>query len=736
VARDPKYDILFEPIQIGPKVMKNRFYQTPHCTGFGSAYPGAQAHLRGMKAEGGWAVVNTEYCSIHPENDDAPWVPAKLWDDTDIRNLGLMCEKIHEHGALAGVELHYAGPHTTGYESRLPPRGVSQMPSESLYMHNCYAMDREEMEELVQFYLAAARRARSADFDIINLHAAECATVPLHFLMKYFNRRTDEYGTQSMANRARFFVELTERVREEIGDTCAIAIRFQVDTLRMDDLGIRVDEEGVGFIEHMDHLVDLWDLQVGGPIVMEWTDNAGASRFFPENFQGWAVAKVRPHTQKPIVGVGRFVNPDVMVEVIRSGQVDIIGAARPSISDPFLPKKIEEGRLDDIRECIGCNMCASRYNQGARIICTQNATLGEEYRRGWHPEKFDRAKNADKDVLVVGAGSAGLECAMVLGKRGMRRVHLVEAQGDMGGIMRWIPQLPGLGEWARVVNYRRIQIDKLKNVEFIPDTRLSAEDVREYGAEIVIVATGSYWATDGINPATRGPIPGADASQPHCLTPEQIMVEGKEVPGTRVVVYDGEGYFMAISLAEKLMREGKQITYVTPFAHASPHTFQTGEAYRMNRMFLQEGVRIVLSHVLTGIQPDRITIAHGFAPDRPEEVETEAIVMCTQRLSNDTLYRELKADRAALEKQGIQSLYRIGDCVMPRMALADAIFDAHRLGREIDSDDPATPKPFIRENRVLGFVDEDYDAILQVNGDSLYVPSSVSAAALVAPRAL
>ncbi len=731
MSRDPKYDVLFEPVQIGPKTMRNRFYQTPHCTGLGSQYPGAQAHFRGMKAEGGWGVVNTEYCSIHPENDDAPWSPAKLWDETDVRNLGLMCEKIHEHGSLAGVELHYAGPHTTGYESRLPPRGVSQMPSESLYMSNCYAMDREEMEELLGFYLAAVRRARAAGFDIINLHAAECATVPLHFLMKYFNRRTDEYGTQSMPNRARFFRELTERVREEIGDELALTIRLQVDNLRADDLGIRVEEEGVGFIEYMDDLVDFWDLQVGGPIVMEWTDNAGASRFFPENFQGWAVAKVRPHTSKPIVGVGRFTNPDTMVEVIRSGQIDIIGAARPSISDPFLPKKIEEGRLDDIRECIGCNMCASRYNQGARIVCTQNATSGEEYRRGWHPEKFDPAGNADRDVLVVGAGAAGLECAMVLGNRGMRRVHVVEAEADMGGIMRWIPQLPGLGEWGRVVNYRRIQIDKLPNVEFIPNTRLSPADVLAYGAEIVVVATGSRWATDGLNPQTRGPIPGVDASHDWCLTPEQVMVEGKEAPGERAVVYDTEGYFMGVGLAERLLREGKQVTYVTPFAHASPYTLQTGESYRLNRMFRQEGVTILLGHLVTQAAPGRLTLLQGFAPDEPIELEADSLVLTTQRLSDDSLYRELKADGTALEAEGIEALYRIGDCVMPRMALADAIFDGHRLAREIDSDDPATPKPYIRENRVIGASDQDYDAVLGLSSDNVYLPRSAPASVLV-----
>src|SRR6202011_376571 len=179
-----------------------------------------------------------------------------------------------------------------------------------------------------------------------------------------------------------------------------------------------------------------------------------------------------------------------------------------------------------IRECMGINSCISRSESGRHLGCSQNATAGEEYRRGWHPEKFTRAKNANRDVLVVGAGPAGMECAIVLGKRGMRRVHLVDTANEMGGIMRWIPQLPGLGEWSRVVNYRQIQLDKLKNVEFIPRTTLDANGVREYGAELVVIATGSAWATDGMNGWTRGPIPGADASQPQCLTPEQIMLEG------------------------------------------------------------------------------------------------------------------------------------------------------------------------------------------------------------------
>ena len=322
-----------------------------------------------------------------------------------------------------------------------------------------------------------------------------------------------------------------------------------------------------------------------------------------------------------MLGVGRFVDPNMMVEAIESGCLDIIATCRPSISDPFLPKKIDEGRLDDIRECIGCNICISRWEIGGPpLICTQNATAGEEYRRGWHPEKFSRAENADNDVLVVGSGPAGMECAMVLGKRGMRRVHLVEAQDDMGGIMRWVPQLPGLGEWARVVNYRRIQIDKLKNVEFIPNTELDADGVKDYGAEIVVVATGAYWATDGLNGCTHDTIPGADASQPWCLTPEQIMRDGKEVPGDKVLIVDDDGYYMGPSMAEKLALDGKQVTLMTHLGHIGPYMHFTLEAPNMHRKLHKLKVEMVTYQIPTQMEQGKVTSAHVFDEDASDRL--------------------------------------------------------------------------------------------------------------------
>ncbi len=692
MSRDPRHDILFEPVQIGPKQLRNRFYQAPHCTSYGSDVPGAQAYLRAMKAEGGWAAVNTEFCSVHPSSDSLPLVSARLWDDADIERLSLTADLAHEHDALAGVELWYGGCVVGNLESRLPARSVSQMTDESLYSQSCYELDKAGIREIQGWYADAALRAVRAGFDIVNVHGAECGAITQHFLMAKFNRRTDEYGGE-IDNRARFWVETIERVREAVGDEIALTARLCVDTLNDSPLGIRAAEEAHRFIELADPFVDFWDLQAGGWVAAEWAgDDVVASRFAGEFSHRDHIAEARAATSKPVAAVGRFTNPDTMAEAVRSGVIDIIAAARPSIADPFLPQKIEEGRYDEIRECIGCNVCASRFPQAAPIICTQNATLGEEFRRGWHPERFEPAKNADRDVLVVGAGPAGMECAMVLGKRGMRRVHLVDENAEIGGCMRHISAYPHLGEWGRLVNYRQVQLDKLDNVELVLNTRLDVEDVLTYGAEIVVIATGARWRDDGMNGPTQAPIPGAEAA--NVYTPEQVS-GGAEIAGERVVVYDTDGYFTAVAMAEMLMAAGKQVTMITPFPNLGPSLFLTGEAFKINRQLRAAGVEIIPSHVVLEIDGNRLSGVHAFSPD-PVEWSADSVVLVTQREPCDQLYRDLRAEEERFESEEIEAVYRIGDCVAPRL-IADCVFDGHRLAREIDSEDPSLPLPYLRE---------------------------------------
>jgi dimethylamine/trimethylamine dehydrogenase len=687
VPRDPRYDVLFEPVRIGPKVLRNRFYQVPHCTGFGTDRPGAQARFRAIKAEGGWAAVCTELCSIHPESDRAPRPLARLWDDDDALNLSLMCDEAHEHGSLAGVELWHGGPSSEGSGSREIPGAPTQIPSDHNPLSYPRELDRKGVRELESLYAAAARRARNAGFDIVYVYGAH-SFLPLQFLSPYYNKRTDEYGG-SFENRARFWLETLEVVRDEVADECAVAARLAVDALGPNGIGV---DEALEFVRLADHLVDLWDVNIGS--MANHAADIAPSRYQDEGWQLPWTGRVREATAKPIVGVGRLTSPERMLEIISSGVWDLIGAARPSISDPFLPKKLDEGRLDEIRECIGCNICLARALENHQIACTQNPTAGEEFRRGWHPERFEPAANADRSVLVVGAGAAGLECAIVLGKRRLRRVQLVEAAHEVGGYASLVSRLPGLGLWARVVDWRKIQLAKLENVELTTGIALDADAIREQRAEIVILATGSQWAVDGLNHLTHGPIPGTDGA--HVLTPERVLA-GEEPPGESVLVYDCEGYFMGVGMAELLAAAGRTVRYVTPLQVVGPFLDQTDEGTVVRQ-------RLSDLEVETAVETELVSIGRSDCRlrrlRREHAVDADAVVLVTARVSNDALYRELTSDAAALKAAGIEAVYAIGDCVAPRL-IADCVFDGHRLAREIDSPDPRRPLPYLRERRLV-----------------------------------
>jgi dimethylamine/trimethylamine dehydrogenase len=672
-------------VRIGPKTLRNRFYQVPHCTGYGTQKPFSQAAHRAMKAEGGWAAVCTEYAPVSPDSDESPYVSAQLLDEDDLASLALMAEAVHEHGALAGIELTHTGAHAERRQSRWPGLAPSQLASDHAPFSVPKAMERSDIRRVQRDWARAAEQAVSVGFDIVYVYGGHSYLLT-QFLSPFYNRRGDEYGGP-LRNRARMWLETLEAVREAVGVACAVAVRIGVDLTP----GL-VLEEALEFVALADPLVDLWDVNVGS--IAEWSRDSGPSRFFPEGYQLEWTGRVREATAKPIVGVGRFTNPDRMAEVVRSGALDLIGAARPSIADPFLPRKIEEGRYGEVRECIGCNVCIAKSESGHHLGCTQNATAGEEYRRGWHPERFEAAANADRDVLVVGAGPAGLECAIVLGKRGLRRVHLVEAEREVGGSMRWLAQLPGLGEWGRVLNWRQVQLGKLRNVEVLTGVRLDAKGVREYGAELVVLATGARWASDGVNAATHAPIPGADAELEHVLTPEQVMLAGKRPPGERVVVFDGEGYVVGAGIAEQLALEGFRVELVTLLEQVAAVCDETLEGPMLRQRLHDLGVRFHRGALVTQIAPGCVHVRGEFG--EPLELAADGIVLVTQRLSNEALYLELVADEHALRAEGIEGLYRIGDCVAPRL-LADAIFDGHRLGREIDSHDPAVPLPYRRE---------------------------------------
>ena len=460
MARNPYFDILFEPVRIGPVTTKNRFYQVPHATAHGYKMPNSHAGVRAIKAEGGWGVVNTDLVSIHPTSDDAGYPYLTIWDDADIAAHALMVEKVHEHGALAGIELWHGGASVANLYSREAPMGAES--GRAVYNDPVQSriVNKSDIKEIRRWYVAAARRGKAAGFDIIYVYATHDYLIH-SFLSSKRNFRSDEYGG-SVENRVRLLRELIEDVKNVVGDTCAVAVRFCADgglprANAIRDGSVPEVEEQKEMLSILAELPDLWDLTVS-----DYSFEMGASRFVKEASLENYVSYVKSITSKPVVCVGRFTSPNTMVAQVKSGIVDLIGAARPSIADPFLPNKINEGREDEIRECIGCNICWAHDNRNAPIRCTQNPTMGEEWRRGWHPEKIG-PKKSDYEILIVGAGPAGMEAAVSLGKRGYR-VHLAEATRELGGRVLKESMLPTLSEWNRIYECRFVQLEKLDHV--------------------------------------------------------------------------------------------------------------------------------------------------------------------------------------------------------------------------------------------------------------------------------
>ena len=671
--RDPRYDVLFEPVKIGPVTAKNRFYQVPHCTGLGWLRPRMVAGLRGMKAEGGWGVVCTEYCSIHPASDDLPHPYASLWDQGDIRAHSLMTEQVHEHGGLAGAELWVGGARSTNLFTNEVTMDVASMPNSEGIPYQARAMNKADIRELRRWHRDAALRARDAGFDIVYVYATHHYLLA-HFLSATTNTRTDEYGG-SLENRVRLVRELIEETKDAVGDRCAVAVRFSADEGGGAD-GEPVIGEHRDMLEMLAELPDLWDINI-----KDYSREMGVSRFIREGSLEAYMSYVKSITTKPVVTVGRFTSPDTMVSQVNRGIVDFIGAARPSIADPFLPKKIEEGRIDEIRECIGCNICYTGDSFGTPIRCTQNPTISEEWRRGWHPEKIAE-KGSDSTILVVGAGPAGLEATRALGRRGYH-VMLAEAEHTLGGRVSRESALPGLGEWVRVRNYRVHEIQSMHNVDVYFDNRMQADDVLAVEADHIVIATGAHWRADGRGLYNPRPLAEMGPAE-QVFTPDDIMAG--RLPEGPTLIFDDDHYYMSSVIAELLREKNIPVTLVTPEDILSTFGSMTSEKGRVQRRLMELEVELVTAHNLASFNGSEAEIRCTYT-DKPRTIPVEAVVSITMRAPNDALFHELQDRIEAASDSDYRplSLSRIGDCEAPSI-IAGAVFSGHRYARELDTE--------------------------------------------------
>ena len=681
--RDPRYDILFQPMAIGPVTAKNRFFQVPHCNGGGYRDPSAAAAMRGIKAEGGWGVIFTEQTEMHHTSEITPFIELRLWEDQDIPALRKMSERMKSHGGLAGIQLAYSGINGPNLYTKEVPLAPTALPIRTFTNDpvQARAMDKTDIKNLRRWFVNAAIRSKVAGFDLICLYGAHGFGIFQHFLSRATNQRSDEYGG-SLENRSRFAREVINDMRDAVGDTIGLTLRVSLDET-IGELGFS-NAELRDFVEMNRDLPDLWDLAQGS-----WEDCSGPSRFKEEAAQEALVKGIRDLSDKPVVGVGRFTSPDVMARMIRQGTLDFIGCARPSIADPFLPKKIEEGRIEDIRECIGCNICITGDMTQSISRCTQNPTFMEEWRKGWHPETMN-AKGDSQNVLIIGSGPAGLEAARALSLRGYD-VAIAEARTEIGGGVTRERLLPGLSAWGRVVDYRQYQISQRPNVETYLDSDLNADQILEFGFQNICIATGSKWRADGVS--RQHVVPMSINAAMLVYTPDDIMT-GK-LPTGRVVVYDDDHYYMGGVLAELLAQNGCDVTLVTPSPYVSDWTRNTLEQAAIHVRLIEVGVKIVLNRGVSAILADSVETNCTYT-DRREQTPCDAVVIVASRVGNDVVYNALMARRLEWADAGILSVKLIGDANASG-PIAWATYAGHRYARELDLPDIGDALPFRRE---------------------------------------
>ena len=674
MSASSKYDILFEPVRIGPVTAPNRFYQVPHASGMTEANPRVRAAFRAMKAEGGWGVVTTGAVSTHPTSDDSPLPFGRLWDDNDIRSHALMTEAVHAHGALAAIELWHGGASVMNRTSRVAPYSPSGIPWAATHVgfmgnQRPRIMDAQDIRDVIGWQVAAARRARQAGFDIVYIYAG-MGYLGYEFLIEEYNHRTDAYGG-SVPNRVRFVRELIEATKDAVGDTCGVALRISLEELRGKP-SEHYASEAHEVVTLLRDCPDLWDVKMDSS-----PTDCGASRFRPEGAHEPVIEFVKKITDKPVVGVGRFTSPDTMVSQVRRGILDLIGAARAGIADPFLPEKIRSGRVDEIRECIGCNICISSWHDGVPVRCTQNATAGEEWRRGWHPEKFRKAGSDDK-VLILGAGPAGLEAALIAARRGYR-VTLADRREVFGGRLIFETGMPGLNAWGRVRDYRLQALQQLANVDMYPGSEMTADDLLAMEHARLVIATGSRW-TRFLYSSLE--IPVGRLEGPAVFTPDDLA-DGR-LPQGPVLVYDFDNYYMGGLVAEHLADQGLRVSYATPAGHASAWTFMTNEQPYVHRALHERNIDVATQMLLKDFDGSSARLENIFT-GAAQTRDVRSVVIVGHRQPRDGVYHDLLARQAEFADAGIKSVERIGDALAPG-AIVHAVYSGHQYAQQLDGD--------------------------------------------------
>jgi len=648
---------LFTPIRIGGVTLKNRIYSSGHAEAMAEGGRATERLWRyhEAKARGGCALtIFGGSSSVHPSSPAAAWKQIANHDDTVIPGYRGLADAVHRHDCLVFTQLTHLGRRAQsdpdGGNVLLAP---SQIP-ERVHREVPHELEAEQIATLVTAFGDAARRCREGGLDGIELSMAHNHLID-QFWCPLFNQREDEYGG-TLENRMRFGFEVLREIRRQAGRDFVVGARISGDELTRGGLSAQ-DMAAIARALAASGLVDFLSIIGGG--AHSYALQAAAvpnMSFAPAVYLPLAAAIKQAAPSMTILHASRIVDPLHADRIVAAGQVDVVGMTRALIADPDLPRKAREGRLDDIRACVGANEgCIDRIYQGKPVTCVQNPATGREAELG-----DMRPAAVARSVIVIGGGVAGLEAARTAALRG-HRVALWEKSAELGGQILLAARAPARAEYAGIVRFLVNQVRKL-GIEIRLGLEATPDMVLAQRPEAVVIATGSH--------SHVPPLPGLDGK--HVVTDRDVL-GGETKVGANVVVVDDVHTEEALSTAELLLDQGKRVEVVSPLFYVGQDVGVTSIAPLYARLYTK-GVTLTPGTELRAVEGSTVVVANVYsgAERRIEGIDT--VVLALGSRSTDALYRALKGQ--------VPVLLAAGDCVAPR-GVHHAILDGTRVARAI-----------------------------------------------------
>ena len=635
---------LFTPFKIKDSLLKNRIVM-PGLASFlieddGTVTDKTVEHYR-KRAAGGPAMVIVEACAVSPEGIVSEH-QARIYDDRFLEGLSRIAGVMKSEGAVPALQIHHGGRQTSIKIIKQKPFAPSPLPCPTI-TGDVEPLTVGGIQRIVKDFGDAAVRAVEAGFELIEIHGAHGYLVN-QFLSRFSNIREDEYGGD-VAGRSKFAKEIIREVRERVGK--GFPISFKISAQEFVPEGLTVEESIEILKELVDEGIDVVQVSAGNDATPEWICQP---MFMEKACLADSAAQVKKTFDIPVMAVGRINDPVVADAIIADGKADLVCIGRGLLSDPEMPKKAEEGRLEDIRICIACNTCMESIFRRGRVECLVNPSLGREKEMEFIPA------STPKKVMVIGGGPGGLNVAWVAAKRG-HDVHLYEKQSALGGQLILGSITSYKKELLSLIDFQKTQMEKF-GVKCHLNFEVSLDTVKKENPEVIILATGSS--------PVRPPVPGIEKP----IVSTFIEVFNGEAPAKRKTVVVGGGA-TGCEVALHLAENGCPVTVVEQLPKIGGQLESITKKVLISRM-KENGIKSMAGHRLSRVEDNGV-----FVTDQEGNevfIEAESVVVSIGNKPDNSLYDQIKSLGMVL--------YQIGDCLEPRSAKA-AIYEGAVIGRAI-----------------------------------------------------